>query len=100
MADFSNDQPLIEPGGRLVGPPEAPAVHPELDSLSAEFASISNAKIQANCESAACLNYILQELVDVARAYRTSVVPGGSEVHFGHLAVAINELELIVSNTD
>ena len=100
MTEQANDQPLIEPGGRLVEPSELPAVHPELDSLSAEFASISNAKIQANCESAACLNYILQELVDVARAYRTSMVPGGSEVHFGHLAVAINELELIVQNTD
>ena len=83
-----------------MGPPEVPAVHPELDSLSAEFASISNAKIEANCESTHRLNYILKELVDAARAYRTSVVPGGSEVHFGHLAMAINELELIVSNTD
>ena len=73
---------------------------PELDSLSAEFASISNAKIEANCESTHRLNYILEELVNVAREYRTSVVPGGSEVHFGHLAMAINELELIVSNTD
>ena len=90
MTDRANDQPLIEPGGRLVGPLEVPAVRPELDSLSAEFASISNAKIEANCESTHRLNYILEELVNVAREYRTSVVPGGSEVHFGHLAMAIN----------
>ena len=100
MTGHPNDHPLSEPGGRLVGPPEAPAMPPEIDSLSAEFASISNAKIEANCESTHRLNYILEELVNVAREYRTSVVPGGSEVHFGHLAMAINELELIVSNTD
>ena len=100
MTERANDQPVVEPGDRLVGPLERPAVHPELDSLSAEFASISNAKIEANCESTHRLNYILEELVNVAREYRTSVVPGGSEVHFGHLAMANNELELIVSNTD
>ena len=100
MTEWANDQPLTDSGAKLTGPSKASAMHPELDSLSAEFASISNAKIEANCESTHRLNYILQELVIVARAYRTSVVPGGSEVHFGHLAMAINELELIVSNTD
>ena len=100
MTERANDQPVFEPGDRLVGPSEALVVPPEIDSLAAEFASISNAKIEANCESTHRLNYILEELVNVAREYRTSVVPGGSEVHFGHLAMAINELELIVSNTN
>ena len=73
---------------------------PEVDALTAEFALLCSTKREVNSAAAVQLNTALQELIKASKMYRSSVVPGGSEVHFGHLAVAINELELIVSNTD
>ena len=100
MTDHANDRPLFEVTGRLSVTSDGPAMHPETDSLSAEFAALCSTKVQLNSEAAFRLNRVLHELIEASRAYRSSVVPGGSECHFGILAQAINELELIVESAD
>ena len=100
MTRFSNDRPLVDGDGRLSLTPNGPAMTPEIDSVSAEFAVLCSTKVQRNSEASIHLNRVLQELIEASRAYRVSVVPGGSECHFGILAQAINELELIVESAD
>ncbi|QNI48863.1 hypothetical protein SynA1560_02214 [Synechococcus sp. A15-60] len=91
---------MIDDAGRLLMTSDGPAMHPETDSLSAEFAVFCSTKVQRNSEAAVHLNRVLQELIEASRAYRSSVIPGGSECHFGILAQAINELELVVNSAD
>ena len=80
--------------------PNQDSVMPEVDALTAEFALICSTKREVNSAAAVQLNTALQELIKVSKMYRSSVVPGGSEVHFGFLAHAVAELESILIECD
>ena len=73
---------------------------PEVDAVSAEFALVCREKLECNSAATVQLNTALKELIKTAKVYRKSVVPGGSEVHFGYLAHAVTELEYILKESD
>ena len=80
--------------------PEPHEMAAQADALSTEFALLCATRKECNEAAANELDRVMLELIEAARAYRTSVVPGGEECNFGLLAHAINELEIIVHSAD